>query len=153
MAFAVTAFKAYPKPIDQAVIKRFEYCIEMYITNLATDTDCDIGDTTTPGQFFTDAEADVTYGATATALKTLLNNLKSRISHADFTSETLETSYMRTCGAPLLGNEFQVVRFTSHIPELLFVSGGAPTSWKMTMNFRMDTGDWPVEEAKYGTDI
>jgi len=154
MSFAVTAWKGYATPIDQGTIKRFEFTVEMYITAANTDVDADIGDLSTPGTFWTAAIADVTYGTYGTALLAYLKSLVPKVSHMrSWHSEAIDTSYLKTCGAPALGNEYQVVSYTSHLPNLLFVSGGAPTSWKLTMTFNLDTSAWPLADTKYGSDI
>jgi hypothetical protein len=154
MAFAVTAWKAYANRIDQGTIKRFETVLEMHITGANTDVDMDIGDTTTPGQFFTDAEADATYGATATALKNYLNSIKAKIStNGLLFSEVLEQSYTKVAGTPSLANEYGITQWTSSVPDILFVSGSAPTAIKLTMKWQLKTGEWPLIDTKYGTGI
>lgn len=154
MAFAVTAWKSYPLHVDAALTKRFTQCVEMVITGANTDIDADIGDISTPGQFFTDAIADATYGTIATNLKTHLASLVAKGSHlVSMASEELDSNYDRVSGAPALGTEYQVVTFTSHLPEILFVAGGAPTSWKLTLHLALKAGEWPLKQESGGTGI
>lgn len=151
MAVAITAYKAYGNPIDQGIVKRFEYTIQMNITNAAADNDADVGDT--GGAFWTSAIAHATYGDYATNLLAILKDVQAKASDGDFSCEVLKTGYVRVAGATSGATEYQVAAFTNHVPEILFHASSAPTAWNLKLKFLLNEGEWPVKDAKEGTII
>jgi hypothetical protein len=152
MAYAVTAWKAYARPIDQSITRRFEHVIEAQITGLAADVDLDFGDLA--GAFWTSAEAHATYGATATALKNYIASLYPRVSSRRWECDALESTYVRVAGAPGLASEYQVIQnATTALPEFVFLAASAPTAYTLVIEAKLKTGEWPLIDTKYGTNI
>ncbi len=151
MAFAVTAYKAYGNTLEQPVTKRFEYTIEMAISNLAADVDADIGDAS--GNFWTEAEADGTYGAIATEARKIMQDIQAKASSGSFDSEVLNTGLVRVAGAPSGATEYQVAAYTKHVPEIAFFAANAPTSWMLTLKFRLKNGEWINVDKAGGSGI
>lgn len=153
MAFAITAWKGYARPIDQSTIKRFEHTVEIHMTGLVADVDADIGDLAA-GAFWVDAEANVTHGAKATALKSYLASLYPKCSTINFESPQLDSSFIRVLAGPALAGEYAVsLNATSAIPEVAFAAGAGPTAWKLVLRANLKTSDWPMTDVKYGSDI
>jgi hypothetical protein len=153
MAFAITAWKAEPKPLDQAVIKRFDTTIEIHMTGLVADVDADIGDIAA-GAFWVDAEANVTHGAKATALKSYIASLYPKCSSVTYKSENLDTSFIRVLAGPALAGEFSASQnATTKLPEIAFAAGAGPTAWKLIIDCKLKAGEWPLAQTSYGSDI
>jgi hypothetical protein len=153
MAFAVTAWKAYADPIDQGTIKRFDHTVEIHMTGLVADVDADIGDIAA-GAFWVAAEADVTHGAKATALKSYIGSLYPKCSSVNYCSEQLNTVFIRVLAGPALAGEFSAIRnATTTFPEIAFAAGAGPTAWKLVLKCSLKTSEWPLADQKYGSDI
>lgn len=150
MTFAVTAYKSSPC-VGGGCTRRAVQRIEFDVTAANTDTDCDFGDLAA-GAFWTDAEADVTHGAKATALKALLTALIAIDSDIQFKCLQLDANYQKVMGAPALAQEFGIsLNGTSGIPEIVFVSGSAPTAATYVLEFSILEAQKPILPASAGT--
>jgi len=150
MTFAVTAYKTFPL-VSAGCTRRFVQRVEFDVTAANTDTDADIGDVAA-GAFWTDAEADVTHGAKATALKAHLTALYAIASEIKWAVPVLDADYSKQIATPVLANEFNVARnATSKIPEFTFVSGSAPTAFTVIIDADILEASNPVSPTSSGT--
>jgi hypothetical protein len=76
MAFALTGFKARSYSVGSPSEVKAIQQVVLNITGLAADVDLDIGDAT--GTFWTDAEADSTYGTLATNALAVLTTIEGQ---------------------------------------------------------------------------
>lgn len=152
MAFALVSWKGYPKPIEQGTIKRFEHVVELHITGLAADVDLDIGDLT--GTFWTAALADATYGDYATAALAYITSLYPKLSAVTYNSPELGGAYVKVIAGPALAGEYAVaINATTKYPEISFTAAAAPTAITVRLECSLKTSEWPLADAKYGTNI
>jgi hypothetical protein len=152
MAFALTAWKGYPRPIDQGTIKRWEHVVEFKITGLVGDVDLDIGDLA--GNFWTAAIADATYGDYATAAVAYLGSLYPKLSSVTYASPELGGAYVKVLAGPALPGEYAVIlNATTGMPEIAFTAGAAPTALTLRFECALKTSEWPLVDSKYGTSI
>lgn len=150
MAYAVTAWKSSIIPCDGPSRQRGVQRVEMRITGLAADTDCDIGDLAA-GAFWTAAEANATYGTTATKLKTHLSAVYPKASEVLYKSSQLDTAFIRVAAGPAGAQYVAAKNGTSGIPEFTFVAASGPTSLYLTLEFPLLDEEYPETPEMYGT--
>lgn len=140
MAFALTKLRTWGDKIQSATALRGTQVVELSITQLDTDVDCDIGDAT--GTFWTAAVADATYGDIATAALTQLLAIATQtLQILTVKSETL-LPRLRDDSSP--ASTDYSLGINNHLPNIGFASGSAPTTWVLELDLRLDDGQFPV---------
>jgi len=137
MAFAVTDYKAYGVDISEPVTKRAVQHLEMTITGLAADVDMDIGDQS--GAFWTAAEADGTYGATATACKAVIADIETKAAHriSFFLKGVTDLKKLIEDGGTTAGDDYYLSG-TTVMPEITIHTAEGLTSYKLHLAVALD---------------
>lgn len=151
MAFALTKFRAYGIRADGAQRAHVQQVASFTLTAAATDIAYDIG--TTGGTFWTSAEANATYGALASAVKSLLlTRLPGLLEDNGLIaceSEVLQTFLQVASGAS--GTQYTLA-ISSSMPTITFVSASAPTAWVLNLRWNLIDGAEALV-GDYGTSI
>lgn len=139
MAFALTKFKAYGLRAEGAVRPHAQQVMSFTLTGAATDISYDFDET--GGTFWTSAEANATYGALASAAKSLLlTRLPGLLPDGALVaceSEVLQNFIQVASGAT--GDQYVLV-ITDSMPDILFVSASAPTAWVLNLRWNLIDG-------------
>lgn len=146
MAFALTGFYADGIRYNGPGPKHAEQVVYLQITAADTDTALDISDSA--GTFWTDVEADATYGALGTAAASVVFNQLAAVNDG-LLSISLVDNLNYYQGAAASGVIYTVV-MTDSLPDLLFASGSAPTGYTVVLKFVLTNGSEPVS-ANLGT--
>lgn len=139
MAFALTGFQAYGMESDEAVTKKFVQYLRLDITAANTDTALDLG--TYAGTFWT-AVGGTEPGATA--LKTI-KDIQTRAKQLVLVSgEALinRDKVLTVANA----NEYSVATnaTNTHLPDIAFHSGDAPTSYSVYLMWDLNNSAYPI---------
>lgn len=136
MSFAVVKYKLDGIQYNGPTRQHCEQVVRVDITALNTDVAYDFS--TSAGTFWTSAIADATYGAVATALRTfLLTNLQAKVDK--LIGVFLLDEQARLQAAAAAGTSY-TVSVASHLPNLTFASGSAPTALTLLMRFSLKDG-------------
>jgi len=142
MASALTAYKAWIQEADKATGPRHIQYLEMDITGANTDTAWDFA--TAAGTFWTAAEADETYGATATLARKLMYQIAEKAAYFAGVLGEVDLQYAREIAAS--GADYTMAAGTaSNIPDLTFNSGNAPTSIKAVLRWVLSEDQTGIE--------
>lgn len=144
MAFALTSFTAdgirYMGPGPYKAVQRYI----LTATGLTTDVDFDIGDLT--GTFWTDAEADGTYGAMATAVIALLtaNYPNYQAVSGVFVPELFD----RVQAAATSGTAYtQTLDATTLLPIYAFAASNGEETYTVVIDYILKDGYLPLNFA------
>lgn len=145
MAFALTRYSARGLNITSPVYKQGVQEVVLGITGTAADVDLDIGDD--GGTFWTDAEANTTYGELATnalaSLKRIVGN--SEALQAVQSQQLLDRIQIAT---PAGAGEFSLA-IQDKRPNIAFFAGDGETSYLIVLRYELNQAA-PIEFAQYG---
>ena len=140
MAFALTAFEAFPIATEGPQPRRAVQRIVFHATGLAADIDLDVGEYA--GTFWTAALADVTTGELATAV---LAEVQRIVAQADYRTglytESIEDARVRASTA---GAGVYSLDFTNKLPNYLFNAANALLTYKIVVDFQLSVNILPV---------
>lgn len=140
MAFALTKAVGYGVEAEEAVNKRYKQVLLLTITAANTDVDLDLGDYA--GTFW-DAVDGTTVGATAlAAIKQI--NVKA-LTLLSIGGDAI-LNKLRVATATNAGEWSAAMNSTNtHLPDIAFDSGDAPTSYVVALEWALKDGEEPVE--------
>lgn len=139
MAFALTGFVSYGINIVGPSQKRGIQRATLTITALATDVDLDLGDDS--GTFWTEAQANSTYGQLATKALDVLSKIEDQA--ASLISVRSEQLLDRIQAAAAAGTAY-VLTVQNKRPNLLFDAANGETSWSIDLEWIMQNFQFPV---------
>jgi hypothetical protein len=139
MAFALTGFVSYGINIVGPSQKRGIQRATLTITALATDVDLDLGDDS--GTFWTEAQANSTYGQLATKALDVLGKIEDQA--ASLISVRSEQLLDRIQAAAAAGTAY-VLTVQNKRPNLLFDAANGETSWSIDLEWIMQNFQFPV---------
>jgi hypothetical protein len=137
MAFALTSFLADgvrfmgPGPLAATQTYRFT------ITGAATDVDLDVGDTT--GTFWTDAQADTTYGAMAALVLAQVDRLVDQYSSVKSVYMPQLIDRIQVASSPT-GTQYSAdgIDTATLLPSYTFAASGGETSYTLAVEYFLD---------------
>jgi hypothetical protein len=149
MTAVLQKFKAYGLGIEGAIRPKARQVLELHIAAANTDIAYDFGDIA--GTFWVGALADTTYGGLADdASVVLLTKIAGVLGEfLGIKSSTLWPRIQVASGAT--GTQY-VAEVASGMPELTFVSGDAPTTMVLVLEWTLKDGASPVV-ADYGSQV
>lgn len=145
MAFALTKYEARSVDIASTTYKRGIQEVCLTITGTAADVDLDIGDNS--GTFWTDAQADATYGSLAT---NALQSLQRIVSHAQALVAVMSQQLLdRVQVASLTTTGQYTLAIQNTRPNLAFDAADGETAYYIILRYELNQSQFP-EIALYG---
>lgn len=139
MAFALTGFVSYGTNIVGPSQKRGIQRATLTITALVTDVALDLGDDS--GTFWTDAQADTTYGELATKALSVLNRIEDQA--AALWCVDSEQLLDRLQAAAAAGTSY-TLSVQNKRPNLTFAAGQGETSWVIDLEWSLNNYIFPI---------
>lgn len=139
MAFALTGFVSYGINIVGPSQKRGIQRATLTITALTSDVDLDLGDDS--GTFWTEAQANSTYGQLATKALDVLGKIEAQASALICVKS--EQLLDRIQAAAAAGTAY-VLTVQNKRPDLLFAAGNGETSWVIDLEWILENFQFPV---------
>lgn len=144
MAFALTRVQAYGLEAEEPVNKRYTQRMILSITAANTDVDLDLGDYA--GTFWS------TVGGSEpgdTALQAIKDVQTRALSLVNIGGDAI-LNKLRVATATSAGEWSADMNGTNtHLPDIAFVSGDAPTSYVVVLDWVLKAGEVPVEVDAY----
>lgn len=145
MAFALTGFASYGVNVVGPSQKRGIQRATLYITGLVTDVDLDIGDDS--GTFWTEAQANSTYGALATKALDVLGKIEDQ--STALLAVKSEQLLDRLQAAAAAGTSY-VLTVQAKRPNIEFAAGQAETAYQIDIEWLLNNFQFPIVSS-FGT--
>jgi hypothetical protein len=145
MAFALTQFQSYGINVVGPSQKRGIQRATLTITGLVTDVDLDIGDDS--GTFWTEAQADATYGQLATKALDVLQRIEDQSSA--LIAVKSEQLLDRLQAAAAAGTSY-VLTVQNKRPNILFAASNGETSYQIDIEWLQNNFQFPIVSS-FGT--
>ena len=145
MAFALTGFASYGINTAGPSQKRGIQRATLYITGLVTDVDLDLGDDS--GVFWTEAQANSTYGELATKALDVLNKIEDRCT--SLLAVKSEQLIDRLQAAAAAGTSY-VLTVQAKRPNIEFAAGQGETAYQIDIEWLLNNFQFPIVSS-FGT--
>lgn len=145
MAFALTGFASYGVNVVGPSQKRGIQRATLYITGLVTDVDLDIGDDS--GTFWTEAQANSTYGALATKALDVLGKIEDQ--STALLAVKSEQLLDRLQAAAAAGTSY-VLTVQAKRPNIEFAAGQGETAYQIDIEWLLNNFQFPIVSS-FGT--
>lgn len=140
MAFALTKVQCYGVEAEEPVNKRYTQRMILTITAANTDIDLDVGDFA--GTFWGAADATATGLVGLAAIQQI--SLAAEALHA-IGGEAIRSRFQVATAANAGEYSVSMDSTNTHVPNILFDSGDAPTSYVLVLDWVLKAGMVPVE--------
>jgi hypothetical protein len=145
MAFALTGFASYGVNVVGPSQKRGIQRATLYITGLVTDVDLDLGDDS--GTFWTEAQANSTYGELATKALDVINKIEDR--STSLIAVKSEQLIDRLQVAVAAGTSYTLA-VQAKRPNIEFAAGQGETTYQIDIEWLLNNFQFPIVSS-FGT--
>lgn len=145
MAFALTGFASYGVNVVGPSQKRGIQRATLYITGLVTDVDLDLGDDS--GTFWTEAQANSTYGELATKSLDVLNKIEDRSTAVIAVKSQQLIDRLQAAAAA--GTSY-VLTTQGKRPNIEFAAGQGETAYQIDIEWLLNNFQFPLVSS-FGT--
>lgn len=141
MTFALTSVKAYGIEGEEAVNKRYTQRLILHVTSANTDTALDIGNPS--GTFWTAVGSSSDQAVAGLAA---LKNIQTKALTYIGAMCTQMAAFAQVASGPS-GSQYTVAMDSTYtqLPKFTFVSGSAPTTYDIVLNWILKDAEVPTE--------